>query len=91
MGRGEALSASVELQNSAGNAVGHDLPVLRIHHCTSLLFVRNESAFDQDGGVFFQANQEILLKGTDLTAGGTLTDQQIFDNLLADGNLDVDT
>ncbi|BFM17033.1 hypothetical protein R50073_32160 [Maricurvus nonylphenolicus] len=45
---------------------------------------------DHSGGVFFQATQEIVLQGVDLTAGGTLTDQDILQNLTNDGNLIVD-
>ncbi|HEY5701330.1 MAG TPA: type I secretion C-terminal target domain-containing protein, partial [Gammaproteobacteria bacterium] len=46
---------------------------------------------DSDGGMFFQPNQSITLDGVDLTAGGTLTDQEILDNLISDGNLKTDT
>ncbi len=35
-------------------------------------------------------SQMIVLEGVDLTAGGTLSDQQILDNLLDNGNLIVD-
>ena len=35
-------------------------------------------------------SQLIVLEGVDLTAGGTLSDQQILDNLLDDGNIIVD-
>ena len=45
---------------------------------------------DTDGGIFFQPTQLITLESVDLTAGGSLTDQQIITNLLTDGNLDVD-
>ncbi|MCW9046601.1 MAG: type I secretion C-terminal target domain-containing protein, partial [Gammaproteobacteria bacterium] len=45
---------------------------------------------DSDGGAVFETAQEITLTGVDLTVGGTLTDQQILDGLLADGNLIVD-
>ncbi|MCB1739849.1 MAG: VCBS domain-containing protein, partial [Gammaproteobacteria bacterium] len=46
---------------------------------------------DHDGGVFFQATTHVYLEGVDLTGGGTLTDQQIINDLLNDGNLNVDT
>ncbi|MET0092276.1 MAG: type I secretion C-terminal target domain-containing protein, partial [Sedimenticola sp.] len=45
---------------------------------------------DHDGGGAFNHTQEVILQGIDLTNGGTLTDQQIIDTLLADGNLIVD-
>jgi Ca2+-binding RTX toxin-like protein len=47
-------------------------------------------SIDTDGGGTFETSQQIVLTGVDLTMGGTLTDQQILDNLLADGNLIVD-
>lgn len=37
----------------------------------------------------FEASQQITLSGVDLTGGG-MTDQQILNGLLADGNLIVD-
>ena len=45
---------------------------------------------DTDGGGTFAETQQITLTSVDLTAGGTLSDQNILDNLLADGNLIVD-
>ena len=45
---------------------------------------------DQDGGMFFRPTQEIVLQGVDLTAAGSLTDQQIIDTLLAGNNLITD-
>jgi len=48
-------------------------------------------SIDSDGSSgTFETNQIIVLSGIDITAGNTLTDQQILDNLLADGNLIVD-
>ena len=44
---------------------------------------------DGDSGTF-ETSQEIVLSGIDLTANGTLSDQQILDNLLNNGNLIVD-
>jgi len=44
---------------------------------------------DGDSGIFESA-QEIVLAGVDLTANGTLSDQQILDSLLSNGNLIVD-
>jgi Ca2+-binding RTX toxin-like protein len=44
---------------------------------------------DGDSGIF-ESSQEIVLSGVDLTANGTLSDQQILDNLLNNGNLIVD-
>jgi Ca2+-binding RTX toxin-like protein len=38
----------------------------------------------------FETAQQIVLSGVDLTANGTLTDSQILDNLLNNGNLIVD-
>ena len=38
----------------------------------------------------FETTQQIVLSGIDLTANGTLTDQQILDNLINNGNLIVD-
>ena len=46
---------------------------------------------DADGGIFFQSTGSVTLENVDLTQGGTLTDQQILDNLINNGNLDVDT
>jgi len=45
---------------------------------------------DADGGGTFEMVQNIGLDGIDLTAGGTLTDQDIINSLLATGNLIVD-
>ena len=45
---------------------------------------------DADGGAFFQPTQSVILEGVDLTAGGSLTDQQIISNLLTDNNLNTD-
>ena len=45
---------------------------------------------DADGGGTFETVQNIGLDGIDLTAGGTLTDQDIINSLLATGNLIVD-
>ncbi|HKJ54025.1 MAG TPA: type I secretion C-terminal target domain-containing protein [Gammaproteobacteria bacterium] len=47
-------------------------------------------SIDTSGGGTFEVSQQIVLTGVDLTLGGTLTDQQILDNLLDDGNLVVD-
>jgi len=41
-------------------------------------------------GGSFESSQQIVLAGIDLTSGGTLSDQQILDNLFANGNLIVD-
>ena len=45
---------------------------------------------DADGGGVFETVQNIGLDGIDLTVGGTLTDQDIINSLLATGNLIVD-
>ncbi len=45
---------------------------------------------DTDGGAPFSSTQQITLQNVDLTAGGTLTDQDIINNLLAGGNLITD-
>ncbi len=45
---------------------------------------------DTDGSGIGTVSQNITLSGVDLTVGGTLSDQQIIDNLLANGNLIVD-
>ncbi len=47
-------------------------------------------SIDVDGGGTFESSQQIVLSGVDLTSGGTLSDQQILDNLLNNGNLVVD-
>jgi len=48
-------------------------------------------SIDVDGSAgAFESVQEVVLSGVDLTAAGTLTDQQILDNLLNNGNLIVD-
>ena len=48
-------------------------------------------SIDTDGSSgTFEASQQIVLTGVDLTANGTLSDQQILDNLLNNGNLIVD-
>jgi len=48
-------------------------------------------SIDVDGSAgTFESAQEIVLSGVDLTANGTLSDQQILDNLLNNGNLIVD-
>ncbi|UCH40470.1 MAG: type I secretion C-terminal target domain-containing protein, partial [Gammaproteobacteria bacterium] len=48
-------------------------------------------SIDTDGNSgAFETQQQILLTGVDLTANGTLSDQQILDNLLNNGNLVVD-
>lgn len=48
-------------------------------------------SIDTDGSSgSFETEQQIVLTGVDLTANGTLSDQQILDNLLNNGNLIVD-
>ena len=48
-------------------------------------------SIDVDGSSgTFESAQQIVLSGVDLTANGTLTDSQILDNLLNNGNLIVD-
>jgi len=48
-------------------------------------------SIDTDGSSgSFETSQEIVLSGVDLTAGGTLSDQQILDSLINNGNLIVD-
>ena len=47
-------------------------------------------SIDVDGGGTFETSQQIVLTGVDLTSGGTLSDQQILNDLLANGNLIVD-
>ena len=44
---------------------------------------------DHDGGAVFQATQDIVLEGVDLTQGGSLNNQQIIQSLMDQGNLDV--
>ncbi|WP_211219912.1 Ig-like domain-containing protein [Simiduia agarivorans] len=46
---------------------------------------------DVDGGATFESSQVIILQGVDITAAGTLSTQQILDDLLAGGNLTIDT
>ena len=46
---------------------------------------------DSDGGIFFQPSLQITLEGVDLSDGGTLSDQDILNNLITDGNLNTDT
>ena len=46
---------------------------------------------DADGGSFFQSTGSITLENVDLTQGGSLTDQEILNNLISNGNLDIDT
>lgn len=46
---------------------------------------------DHDGGTVFEPTQSITIEGVDLTQGGSLTDQQVINNLLNDGNLNVDS
>ena len=38
----------------------------------------------------FESAQQIVLSGVDLTVNGSLSDQQILDNLLSNGNLIID-
>ncbi|MFV1873693.1 MAG: immunoglobulin-like domain-containing protein [Oleiphilus sp.] len=45
---------------------------------------------DVDGGGSFETSQQINLVNVDLTAGGTLSDQDIINNLLANENIIVD-
>jgi hypothetical protein len=42
---------------------------------------------DHDGGVVFEPTMDVVLDGVDITAGGTLTNQQILQNLIDAGNL----
>ncbi|WP_373095732.1 type I secretion C-terminal target domain-containing protein [Zhongshania sp.] len=44
----------------------------------------------RDGGATFESQQHITLKGVDLAGAETLSDQDIFVSLLANGNLIVD-
>jgi Ca2+-binding RTX toxin-like protein len=45
---------------------------------------------DVDGGGSFETTQQINLVNVDLTAGGTLSDQDIINNLLANENINFD-
>ncbi|TNC82859.1 MAG: hypothetical protein C9356_03045 [Oleiphilus sp.] len=45
---------------------------------------------DVDGGGSFETSQQINLVNVDLTAGGTLSDQDIINNLLANENISID-
>jgi Ca2+-binding RTX toxin-like protein len=45
---------------------------------------------DQDGGAFFRSTQEVVLQGVDLTAAGTMSDQDIIADLMANNNLITD-
>ena len=45
---------------------------------------------DTNGTAALGTSQQITLTGVDLTVGSTLTDQQILDGLIANGNLIVD-
>ena len=45
---------------------------------------------DVDGGGSFETSQQINLVNVDLTAGGTLSDQDIINNLLANENINFD-
>ncbi|MCP4876524.1 MAG: type I secretion C-terminal target domain-containing protein [Gammaproteobacteria bacterium] len=48
-------------------------------------------SIDTDGSTgTFETSQQIVLSGIDITANGSLSDQQILDNLLNNGNLVVD-
>ncbi len=49
-----------------------------------------EIQVDANGGGTFETVQNIGLEGIDLTAGGSLSDQDIINSLLAGGNLIVD-
>jgi Ca2+-binding RTX toxin-like protein len=44
---------------------------------------------DHDGGAAFNPTMNVVLDGVDITAGGTLTNQQVLQNLLDNGNLQV--
>ena len=47
-------------------------------------------SIDQDGGSVFEATQSIVLQDNDLSAGGTLADQEIINTLLTNHNLTTD-
>ncbi|NNF97756.1 MAG: type I secretion C-terminal target domain-containing protein [Desulfobacteraceae bacterium] len=46
---------------------------------------------DHDGSGLFEETQEIVIKGVDLTAGGTVADQDIISDLIANNNLIIDS
>ena len=48
-------------------------------------------SIDHNAGNFFQTTQQVILQGVDITAAGTLTDQDIITNLIAANQLIVDT
>ncbi|WP_281368212.1 VCBS domain-containing protein [Simiduia aestuariiviva] len=48
-------------------------------------------SIDTDAGATFDVSQIIVLQGVDITAGNTLTTQQIVDSLLSGGNLTIDS
>ena len=50
-----------------------------------------EISIDHDGGNFHQPTNKIQLTDVDLSEGGTLSEQEMLNKLLNDGNLDVDT
>ena len=47
-------------------------------------------SIDHDGGATFQTTQEIVLNDVDLTAGGSLANQDIINDLLNNKNLETD-
>jgi Ca2+-binding RTX toxin-like protein len=47
-------------------------------------------SIDHDAGGLFETTQEIVVNDVDMTAGGTLTDQDIINNLLSSNNLTTD-
>jgi hypothetical protein len=73
--QGEDLASLDGFQNLSYNGVSGDTTI----------------SIDVDGSSgTFESAQEIVLSGVDLSANGTLNDQQILDNLLNNGNLIVD-
>ena len=87
---GDMLDLADLLQNEEGNPLTDYLSI-EFGDFDGDLDSESRINIDADGGIFFQPTGSVTLENVDLTQGGTLTDQQILDNLLSNGNLDVDT
>ena len=87
---GDVLDLSDLLQGEEANLLSDYLSV-EVGDFDGDLDNETRISIDADGGAVFQSSGSITLENVDLSQGGALTDQQILDNLLNNGNLNVDT
>ncbi len=87
---GDTLDLSELLQNEESNPLTDYLQFDRGDFDADGNADDTKISVDHDGGPSFQATQEIILNDVDLTAGGTLSQQDIINDLINNKNLETD-